>query len=337
MVLTKIKNLFSRIAGQKKSRAHYLKSEMQQPTLPGKNNHQIGSSPAWKSRFIRLRKLFSGKKRIHHNEYKTHISRRKLLFKGAGLAVVSLSVLSFVLLGGWYTILNNFAKVPFFQVSGVVFTGADTISKDKLRDASGIVLHQTSLVGLDCARVEADLISVPWVAKAVVKRNWPSTVEIAIVENVPVALLHSNLSKGGQLQYIDRRGVPFYTVKPGADIDYPVITGLSDIDEPTMKKKALTEVLTFLDKVNGNNPQLPAQSVSEIHVNRSGEMVVYLVEHPFPIFFGSSNISKKYSRLVQVLKTLYKKQNGKGSIAEIEYIQMDYLNDKVLVAQNESS
>ena len=62
-------------------------------------------------------------------------------------------------------------------------------------------------------------------------------------------------------------------------------------------------------------------------------MVVYLVEYPFPIFFGTSNTSKKYYRLVQVLKTLYK-QKGKGSISQIEYIQMDYLQDKVLVAQS---
>lgn len=253
------------------------------------------------------------------------------------MTVVSLLFLSFVVMGGRHTIVNNFERLPFFEVSEVVFTGADSIAKEKLREASGIILHQTSLIGLDCAQVEADLVTVPWVAKAVVKKKWPSTLDIAIVENVPVALLHSSSATGSQLQYIDRKGVPFYTVTPGADIDYPVITGLSEIGEPTMKKKALNEVLIFLDKVNGNNPQLPAQSVSEIHLNQDGEMIVYLVEHPFPIFFGSDNIGKKYSRLVQVLKTLYKKQNGKGSIAEIEYIQMDYLNDKVLVAQTESS
>jgi hypothetical protein len=37
--------------------------------------------------------------------------------------------------------------------------------------------------------------------------------------------------------------------------------------------------------------------------------------------------------LVQVLKALYKKQKGKESISQVEYIQMDYLDDKVLVAQ----
>ena len=57
-------------------------------------------------------------------------------------------------------------------------------------------------------------------------------------------------------------------VKPGADIDFPVITGLDAINDPEVQKKALAEVLVFLDKINGNNPQLPAQSVSEIHLNQ---------------------------------------------------------------------
>jgi hypothetical protein len=62
-------------------------------------------------------------------------------------------------------------------------------------------------------------------------------------------------------------------------------------------------------------------------------MVLYLVEYPFPIFFGNGNSEKKYSRLIQVLRVLYKKPNGKELLAQIAYIQMDYLNDKVLVVE----
>ena len=65
--------------------------------------------------------------------------------------------------------------------------------------------------------------------------------------------------------------------------------------------------------------------------------MVYLVDYPFPIFFGSGNTKQKYARLVQVLKALYKKEKGEDLISEIEYIQMDYLQNKVLVAQTGSS
>jgi cell division protein FtsQ len=304
--------------------------------FPVPSRHQGSQYTQRKIRLARFRQLLAAGKGVSHDGYKGAASRKKMVFKLTGLATATLSLLLFILIGGGQIILNNLESLPFFHVSGIIISGNKSISQEKLREASGIVLHQTSLIGLHCSQVEDSLVTVPWVARAVVKRNWPSTVEISIVENVPVALLHSKNPNGAQLHYIDKKGIPFLQVKPGADVDFPVITGLTEISEPLVREKALAEVLVFLDSASGNNPYLPAQSVSEIHLDRDGEMVVYLVENPFPIFFGNSNTGKKYVRLVQVLKALYKKQKGKGSIFQIEYIQMDYLNDKVLVAQSES-
>jgi cell division protein FtsQ len=177
---------------------------------------------------------------------------------------------------------------------------------------------------------------MPWVARATVKRSWPAKILIAIEENAPIALLHLPSAEGMQLQYLDANGIAFSSVNPGADIDFPVVTGLTEITDPQLKEKVLAEILTFLRKVQGNDPHLPAHSVSELHATKSGELVVYLVEYPFPIFFGNGNTKVKYSRLIQVLRTLYKKQNGKELLSQIEYIQMDYLNDKVLVVESGS-
>jgi len=106
------------------------------------------------------------------------------------------------------------------------------------------------------------------------------------------------------------------------------------LDDKVMKSAALKEVLIFLNKAKRNDPHLPVQSLSEVHVTKEGDLVVYLVEYPFPIFFGNGNTKRKYGRLVEVLKALYKKEKGKDLISEVEYIQMDYLQDKVLVAQS---
>lgn len=341
MLLAKIKKILSTLIGKKKRGNGYLQSDIDLSPLPGQSSRQSGQYTPQKKRLARFRQVLTAKNRAHasHGGYTTTgtAAKRNLIFKMAGLATVTASLLFFIFVGGWQIILKNLETIPFFQVSGIVFSGKETIPEGKLREASGIIVHRTSLIGLDCRRVEASLLTVPWVARAVVKRKWPSTVEIAIVENVPVALLHNKSLQGAQLQYIDRKGVPFLQIKPGADIDFPVITGLTEIADPLTREKALAEVLGLLKNINGNNPYLPAQSVSEIHVNRDGEMVVYLVENPFPIFFGSSDIGRKYDRLVKVLKVLYKNQKGKGSISQIKYIQMDYLQDKVLVAESESS
>jgi len=157
-----------------------------------------------------------------------------------------------------------------------------------------------------------------------------------VVENEPIALLHNPQSADSELQYIDKYGKPFYAAGPGSDVDFPVITGLMEITDTQLRQAAQKQVLIFLGRISRNHPYLPAQSVSEIHVNKAGEMIVYLTEHPFPIFFGGGNITSKYRKLIEVLKALYAKQNGRESISNIRYIQMDYLDNQVLVAESES-
>jgi cell division septal protein FtsQ len=62
----------------------------------------------------------------------------------AGLAVTTLSLLLFIFIGGGKVIRNNIESLPFFKVSEIIFSDTRTLSKEKLREASGIILHQTS-------------------------------------------------------------------------------------------------------------------------------------------------------------------------------------------------
>lgn len=254
----------------------------------------------------------------------------------AGFSFFLTFLLIFIVFAGTGKLVGNLAGLSFFSVSQITFSGCKLVSEDKIREVSEIIPFQTNLFGLDSSAVEEKILTIPWVAEAQVKKNWPSTIEIAIVENVPVALLHNPLTEEKQLHYVDKKGVPFMAASPGSDIDFPVITGLLDIEDLQLRKTALNEVLIFLKRIGRNHPYLPAQSVSEIHLNLKGEMVVYLTEYPFPIFFGEGDTKRKYSNLIRVLKALYVKQNGRESISKIKYIQMDYLNNKVLVAESGS-
>jgi cell division protein FtsQ len=135
---------------------------------------------------------------------------------------------------------------------------------------------------------------------------------------------------------MDREGRAFIEVGVGMDTDFPVVTGLERIKEEGRKKEILEDVLGFLRQTQKNDPNLPTQAVSEIHVSLDGELVVFLVDYPFPIFFGRGKVETKYNRLVKVLEVLYKKQESEMQISRVEYIRMDYLEDKVLVAQSGS-
>lgn len=324
----KIAVFFSR----KKDRGNsYLKNDLPLRSVPGQTNHYRQR----KSPFAKLRHWLQRKKHTRHTGYQPP-SGKKILgsLTGGGILVAVLLIAG--VLANVERITRALHSIAYFQVTELSINGCNIVSEEQVRDSAGIILHQTSLIGLDSAALEQKLRTVPWVARAEVDRNWPSSVEIRILENRPVALLNMQSVEGTGLHYIDRKGNPFLQVMPGSDIDYPVITGVYGVEDRVLRQDVFSEVLVLLQKLQRNDPHLPAQSVSEIHVTPEGEMVIYLVEYPFPIFFGNGNTKRKYARLIEVLKELYKKQKGKELISGVQYIQMDYFNEKVLVAQGGS-
>jgi len=332
MLITTLKKLFGK-SSRKKVGSSYLSADLSRCNIPGEKRLPADD----RIRVLRLQRWLVSKKRKKQSGYGGNRSRSRQFLRFGGLFFLGCCLMLFFVAGGGGIVQKKLQSLSFFKVNEVVIFGGRIVSQVAVRNAAAIILHQRSLIGLDSAAIEKRISAVDWVSTAKVTRNWPSTIEITVKEDVPVALLHiRGAREATQLYYIDRKGKVFLPVEPGDNIDFPVITGWSDIKNSKTKEQALSEVLVFLRKLRVNNPHLPVQSVSEIHVNQSGEMVVYLVEYPFPIFFGNGNTKTKYARLVQVLKALYKKKRGKELISRVEYIQMNYLNDKVLVAQSGS-
>lgn len=294
------------------------------------NAREYGTS---KNRRTSLKRFLKRNASVEKNVYSSQAEKKgyKKIIRPLVFAAV---LLLFFILGGGEQIQKRLQRIEYFKVAEISISGESVLSREELRSTAGIIAHQTSLLGLDTNEAEKKLLANSWVAQAKVRRKWPSGIVIDIVENIPLALLHQKTKQGTELFYIDKRGQSFLSVTPGAKVDFPIITGLSDIEKKETRDAALQEVLIFLNKARRNDPHLPVQSLSEIHVTKEGELVVYLVEYPFPIFFGNGNTKRKYGRLVEVLKALYKKEKGKDLISEVKYIQMDYLQDKVLVAQS---
>jgi cell division protein FtsQ len=331
---TGLKKFLSRLLRRGKHSTTGLRSDLtlRVVPLPGGSGQVRSRHP----RLVRLKRLFLAKKNKAHEGYSRPVVRKRPIVR-AGVMVAILSVLGLaIVFGGKAKLAEALHSIAWFKINKIDVVGCTAVARDKLVEASGIVLYQTSLLALNSSQIEAKIAAVPWVARVEVTKDWPSRIAITIEENAPFALLHSPDTEGMQLQYIDAKGVPFASVPLGADIDFPVITGLAEITDPELREKALAEALLFLRKVHGNDPHLPAQSVSELHFTKAGEMVVYHVDYPFPIFFGNGNTKQKYSRLIQVLRALFKKEKGKELLSQIKYIQMDYMNDKVIVVENGS-
>ncbi|MEE4166941.1 MAG: FtsQ-type POTRA domain-containing protein [Desulfocapsaceae bacterium] len=242
----------------------------------------------------------------------------------------------FIKSSGSETLRTFLADLDYFSVTAVDVSGCRRVSAAQVRRNSGIVIN-SSLLFLDTDRVSAAIkTGLSWVKDVDVIRQWPDTAVIRVLEYEPEALVVKTVEGVSELHYMDRDGEPFVRVESGMDFDFPVITGLDLITDQEQRTKRFKEVLDFLELIRANNPNLPAQSVSEIHVDPEEGLVLYMVEYPFPVFFGNGDVRKKYVRLRKVLEVLYKPRKKGMEIAQVTYIRMDYLNDKVIVGYSES-
>ena len=75
-----------------------------------------------------------------------------------------------------------------------------------------------------------------------------------------------------------------------------------------------------------NNPNLPSQNISELRVSED-DIVLFLMDRPFPVRLGRGDMREKYGRLAKVLYWLYKRKE----FSNVAYIKVNYSEDKVLV------
>lgn len=266
------------------------------------------------------------------NEYRSHQHlTSKWLLRLIPLAVCALVLGIFLKFQGHTRFMALLQNISFFQVHMLVISGAETAGRDRIRDLAGIVENKTSLIGLNTAAAKAKIASDSWVSQVQVSKKWPSTVEIEIVEHKPVALINSGDVNSPKLYYVDNKGFSFLETHAGQDLDFPVITGLDRLADKQERDGVFTEIMVLLKKAAKNNPNLPAQSISEISVNPKGELIMYLVDYPFPIFFGKGRPTEKFNNLLRVLETLYRNHNGSVEMSQVAFIRLEYENDQVLV------
>ena len=259
---------------------------------------------------------------------------RGLALKISGAIAVLVCIVALSLLVRSPFIQNSLDGIRVAKVEHIEFTGDYRQRENVLYDKAGIIRYQSSMFDVDVEDVAEKIEKLFWVDTVKVSKNWPSTVIIDVKKQIPVALVHTP-DEQDTFHYVNNKGQLYKAVASGDDLDYPVITGLEKLDEQQYQL-GLNKVLLFLKKVSVNNANLPLHAVSEMHIDEYGELTVYLVDTSFPIYFGKRNVEEAYKYLVRVLGDIYRKRSNGTSIANIGYIQLDYMKDQVLVAESGS-
>lgn len=230
---------------------------------------------------------------------------------------------------GW-TATRLLFRSNIFRLSDIRITGVHTTTERQILDLAGLQ-QGGSLLRFNAKVAEERIATLPWVERAEIKTQWPSAVDIVVTEHQPFALVNVEADKERRLRYVSRTGRLFAEAGQGQDLDFPVITGViaaKDVEADGFVRGSLAEAACHLLQLAAKgNAILPIQAISEVHIDQQRGIILYLVDQPFPVYFGTDRLQTKYYRLVRVLEQLY----AKKQVDAVKEIRMDYLDDKVLV------
>ena len=226
--------------------------------------------------------------------------------------------------------LQLLLQSDIFRLTDIRIAGTRATTERQILDLAGLQ-RGGSLLQFNTKAAEARIAAHPWVEQVKIKTQWPSAIDITVREYQPFALVNIEEAKGKRLRYINREGHVFAEVGQGQELDFPVITGVlpqKDVASQVFVKGGLAEAAcNFLLLAAKGNAILPIQSVSEVHIDAQQGLIVYLIDRPFPVYFGKDRLQTKYYRLVKILEQLY----AKKQVDAVKEIRMDYADDKVLV------
>jgi cell division septal protein FtsQ len=116
--------------------------------------------------------------------------------------VIALLGVAALIGAGWWLV-----RSPLLSIRTVTVTGDDHTAAQATLDRLGIGIG-TPTISVDEAAIEAAVLTDPWVAEASVVATWPGTLEIEIVEQVPVAAFQ----RGDTVVAVSRTGAVIETL-----------------------------------------------------------------------------------------------------------------------------
>jgi cell division protein FtsQ len=155
-----------------------------------------------------------------------------------------------------------------FAVRTVEVSGVATVTADDVRRAAGVPLG-TPLPRVDPVDVERRVESLPPVADAAVRRIFPHTLQIRIVERVAVGAL----PRGRGFELVDAAGVVFHTVAARPDGVVVLRLATPGPHDPATRA-AITVALALTPRLRSATTEIVVASPARISVELTGDRVV---------------------------------------------------------------
>lgn len=208
-----------------------------------------------------------------------------------------------------------FFENAYFFVREIQVRGGEKVGGDEIVAMAGL-RQGMNIWKIDPGGIETKVAKHPWVRRVLVRRDFPRRIVIEVEERTPKAIVAL-----GRLYYVDADGVVFKEVGAGETVNFPLLTGL----RPEQLAKANPALRGKIqDAVRlGDLMAKDARTLSEIHFDESGRLVVYTTAFPVALKMGWGEWDSKLKRLDRVLAL------WKGNEERLASLDMSF-NDQVV-------
>ncbi len=167
-------------------------------------------------------------------------------------------------------------------------------------------------VNLQTARKR--LLSNPWIEKAYIRRDYPSTITIRVKEHRPLAVIDF-----GQMFLIDTNGAVFKEVSRSDFPNLPLISGVDYLDwtgdnnsngNSSQTRKAFRSVMEVLKLGKMKDAVLPDKMIDEIDVDKDIGLTLKTRSPVKMIKLGYGNYREKYRRMARILSYMSRNEQN---------------------------
>jgi cell division septal protein FtsQ len=228
------------------------------------------------------------------------------------LARVGLVVGVTILAGTWSA--RALLESSLLTVKHITVSGNSRLSMQEI-EALLDGIRSERILNVDFEAYRKRVLDSPWVAEVSIRRVLPSTVELRVVERVPMAIARL----GPQLYLVDSAGVIMDEFGPQyREFDLPIVDGLVAASRAGPVTDADRVHLTgrFVAALE-SRPDL-RKRVSQLDVSNARDLVAILDNGPEALHLGDARFVERLTTYFEISQTLH------DQFSELDYVDLRF-------------
>jgi len=203
-------------------------------------------------------------------------------FAQAAMAVAALAVVCWL----GYSVIVYLATAPRFEVKKLSVSGLKRVDENQILARAGFEMG-TNVFRVNLNQIRERIEELEWVRYAMVERVLPDQIIVKVIEREPVGLARIRR----EVYQFDIDG-KILDPDPTGGFGFPILDGL----QPGDHKENLPKVTAYRKVLE----DLGENSLSEIHINDSGEVTVVSASDPLLVNLGATDFRSRWIKYLQL-------------------------------------